>query len=92
MDIKEILRAEASNVIDVRTVEEFRGGHVFGSLNIPLDEIPDRIEEIKQMRPPLIFCCASGGRSGQVAEFLTQQGLVDVYNGGGWLEVNGALK
>ena len=74
-------------IIDVRTPAEFAGGHVAGSLNIPLQEIPDRVDEIKAMQQPLILCCVSGARSGQATNFLRNQG-VDCENGGGWLEVN----
>ncbi|HZH70418.1 MAG TPA: rhodanese-like domain-containing protein [Flavobacteriaceae bacterium] len=73
-------------IIDVRSPEEFIGGNVAGSINIPLPEIPSRLEEIKAMDNPLL-CCASGGRSGQVAEYLKANGI-ECENGGGWLEVN----
>lgn len=74
-------------IIDVRTPHEFAGGHVADSLNIPLNEIPDRVEELKQMNAHLVLCCASGNRSGQAARFLSAQGI-SCENGGGWLEVN----
>lgn len=74
-------------VIDVRTPEEYRGGHVSGSLNIPLMELPDRIEELKEMNVPLILCCASGNRSGQAERFLKNAGI-NCINGGSWMEVN----
>jgi hypothetical protein len=35
------------------------GGHVVGSINIALNEIPERIIEIKKLQMPLILCCAS---------------------------------
>jgi rhodanese-related sulfurtransferase len=63
------------------------GGHVVGSINIALNEIPERIIEIKKLQMPLILCCASGNRSGQAQHFLSQQG-VECYNGGSWLDVN----
>lgn len=75
-------------IIDVRTPAEFMGGHVQGSLNIPLQEVPARVEEIKAMPQPIILCCASGMRSEQATMFLRQHG-VDCSNGGGWMEVNG---
>ena len=74
-------------VIDVRTPEEFRGGHFSGSLNMPLMELPDRIDELKEMNAPLILCCASGNRSGQAERFLKSAGI-NCINGGSWLEVN----
>jgi rhodanese-related sulfurtransferase len=74
-------------IIDVRTPAEFAGGHVAGSMNIPLQEIPQRLEEIKAMKQPFILCCASGARSGQATNYLRNQGI-ECENGGGWLEVN----
>ncbi|HNQ61009.1 MAG TPA: rhodanese-like domain-containing protein [Bacteroidia bacterium] len=73
-------------IIDVRTPEEFSDGNVSGSINIPLHEIPDRIEELKQIQGQIILCCASGGRSGQATAFLKQQGI-NCENGGSWLQV-----
>jgi len=74
-------------IIDVRTPDEFRGGHVAGSINIPLQEVQRRLEEIKAMKQPIILCCQSGARSGSATAFLKSAG-VDCENGGGWLEVN----
>ncbi|HET8886079.1 MAG TPA: rhodanese-like domain-containing protein [Salinimicrobium sp.] len=87
MNTKEIIKNNEGTIIDVRTPGEFRGGSVGGAVNIPLNEIPHRIDELKEMKAPLIFCCASGNRSGQATEFLSRQG-VDCVNGGSWLEVN----
>lgn len=74
-------------VVDVRTRAEFSGGHVNGSVNIPLQEITNHIEEIKAMEQPIIFCCASGGRSGQATQYFKSLG-VNCENGGSWLDVN----
>jgi len=76
-----------TTVIDVRTPAEFQGGHVAGSINIPLQEVPKRVEEIRQMNQPLILCCASGNRSGQAAAYLKSHGI-SCENGGGWMQVN----
>ena len=74
-------------IIDVRTREEFMGGHVAGSKNIPLLEILEHEEELKKMKQPIIFCCVSGARSGQAANYFKQKG-VDCENGGSGLDVN----
>ncbi|WP_107039793.1 rhodanese-like domain-containing protein [Brumimicrobium mesophilum] len=73
-------------IIDVRSEMEFMGGNVAGSINIPLQEVPDRIEEIRAMDNP-ILCCASGNRSGQAEQYLKANGIA-CENGGGWMEVN----
>jgi rhodanese-related sulfurtransferase len=74
-------------VIDVRTPAEFMGGHVAGSINIPLQEIQQRVDEIKTMQQPIVLCCASGGRSGQATQYLKSLGI-DCENGGSWMDVN----
>jgi len=74
-------------ILDVRTPAEFQGGHVAGSINIPLQEVQMRVEEIKALPQPIIVCCASGIRSGQATTYLQGQG-VKCENGGGWMEVN----
>ncbi|MBI1288078.1 MAG: rhodanese-like domain-containing protein [Flavobacteriales bacterium] len=78
-------------IVDVRSAMEFQGGHVAGSVNIPLHEVPDRVKEFANMKQPLLLCCASGNRSGQAVAYLRAQG-VECENGGGWMEVNYRLQ
>lgn len=78
---------KSGTIIDVRTPAEFQGGHVAGSINIPLQEITSRMEEIKSLETPLVLCCVSGNRSGQVHSFLLQNGI-ECINGGSWMDVN----
>ncbi len=74
-------------LIDVRTTMEFNSGSVAGAVNIPLNEIPHRVEELKEMDKPLILFCRSGARSEQARGFLAAQGI-ECYNGGSWTNVN----
>ena len=87
MNVEKIIKEKKGTIVDVRTPEEFKGGNVQGSINIPLQEIPKRMEELKSLESPLVLCCASGGRSGQAHSYLVQQGF-ECYNGGSWLDVN----
>lgn len=73
-------------ILDVRDIYEFEEGHVEKSINIPLSEIQQKLEEIKAMPQPMVVCCQSGGRSGVANQFLMQQGI-DCFNGGGWYDV-----
>jgi rhodanese-related sulfurtransferase len=73
-------------IIDVRSPDEFMHGNVTGSINIPLYEIQNRMDEIKQLRSPLVLCCASGSRSAQATAFLRSSGI-DCENGGSWLNL-----
>ena len=77
-------------LVDVRTVMEYQSGSVANSINIPMDEVVDRLEELKQMEPMILFC-RSGNRSEQVVNYLKQMGLKDIENGGGWLELKAII-
>ena len=74
-------------IIDVRTPGEFAGGNVAGSINIPLQELHMRTDEIKEIESNIILCCASGMRSGQATAYLQSLGI-PCSNGGSWLSVN----
>jgi phage shock protein E len=87
MNLETIIKEKHGTIIDVRSYSEFMGGHVTGSINIPLNEIPQRVEELRTLKGPLVLCCASGNRSGQAQLYLTEQGI-ESYNGGSWLDVN----
>lgn len=87
MNVSELIKNNEGTIVDVRTMGEFMGGNVANSKNIPLSEIPNRLEEIKALKMPLILCCASGNRSGQATQFLKAQGI-DCNNGGSWMDVN----
>ena len=83
MNLVELINDSKTTIVDVRTTEEFLQGNVRGSINIPLLEVADRVEELKQMQP-LVLCCLSGKRSGKATTYLQAQGCEKVYNGGGW--------
>jgi len=76
-----------TTIIDVRTPDEFRGGNVPGSINIPMQEIERRLSEIKALPQPIVLCCASGNRSGHVMLFLKNHGI-SCENVGSWVTVN----
>ena len=69
-------------LVDVRTPEEFAGGHIEGSVNIPLDSLAKRMDEIPQDQPVVVYC-RSGNRSNTAAQMLIQAGYTDVYDLGG---------
>jgi phage shock protein E len=84
----ENVNLKEATIIDVREPGEFCMGCVEGSTNIPLGQVPQMIEDFKNMKKPLVLCCASGNRSGQAVQFLEANGVDDIYNGGGWNEVS----
>ncbi len=87
MNVEKIIIEKQGTIVDVRTPEEFMGGNVAGSINIPLQEIQHRILEVKNLKSPLVLCCASGNRSGMATQILSQQGI-ECCNGGSWMDVN----
>ena len=84
--LSSLIKSKDTAIIDVRTQQEFMGGHVAGSINIPLDEIHLHLDELKKMKQ-VVLCCASGGRSGQATMYLKKNGIMCA-NGGSWLDVN----
>jgi phage shock protein E len=81
--LKEIVNNANTTVVDVRNTWEFEEGHYEGALNIPLDQIPQRLDEFKKMEGAIVLYCRSGNRSGMALQLLKQQGLDNLYNGGG---------
>jgi rhodanese-related sulfurtransferase len=82
--IKALLDGGAK-VIDVRSPGEYSSGHVKGSINIPLNEIGSRTEELKN-HSGHVLGCASGMRSGSASSTLASKGL-NCVNGGPWTKV-----
>ncbi len=71
-------------VVDVRTPQEFRSGAVPNAVNIPLDELMQRYEELgNNADREIIVYCASGARSAYAQRMLAQIGYSNVKNGGG---------
>lgn len=82
--------SQGALIIDVRTPEEYREGHITESVNIPLNLIPNKVNELKRKNKPIITCCRSGARSGMAADVLRKAGI-EVENGGSWNSVKGMM-
>jgi phage shock protein E len=82
--------AKNAVIIDVRTYEEFAGGHIKDSKNIPLQVIESKINDIKKLNKPVIACCRTGRRSGIAAMILKKNGI-EAMNGGGWQSLQSKL-
>lgn len=78
--------AKGAIVVDVRTPAEFAGGHVKGSVNIPLDQLQVRMKQLSKDKV-IITCCASGMRSATAKSILQGNGFSQVYNGGSWTSI-----
>lgn len=85
------LVSQGAVILDVRTKGEYVGGHIKGSINVPLDQLNSYYEKLKDKNQPIITCCASGMRSASAKSMLKSKGFTQVYNGGGWSSLNNKL-
>jgi rhodanese-related sulfurtransferase len=69
-------------LVDVRTPEEYNSGHIAGSVNINVETIADRLDEIPSDVPVVLYC-RSGNRSATAADILVRAGYEEVYDLGG---------
>ena len=83
---------EGAVIVDVRSPGEFRGGHIQGSMNIPVDQLAHSLPRLKDKNKPIITCCASGMRSASAKAILQSNGYVNVYNGGSWHGLKAKIK
>jgi len=81
--LKEIGKKPETVIVDVRSPWEFEMEHVPGAKNIPLEEVMYKIKELKEIKTPIVLYCRSGNRSGMAVSILKQNGITEVYNGGG---------
>lgn len=80
--LEQLVKDPTTVVVDVRSPWEFETQHITGAKNIPLEEIPSRVEEFKAFKSPVVLYCRSGNRSGMAVSILKQNGIANVYNGG----------
>lgn len=81
--VKEYQRTSGAVLLDVRTPEEYRSGHIPGSKNLSLQTI-DRIGSVAENKDTALYVyCQSGARSRQAAGMLKQMGYTNVNNIGG---------
>lgn len=82
---------EGALILDVRSKGEYSGGHIQGSINIPVDQITSHLTKLKDKNRTIITCCASGMRSASAKNILESNGYTSVYNGGGWFSLQSKL-
>jgi len=66
-------------LLDVRTPGEFQQARLEGAHLIPIEQVVNRLTELPNDRPILVYC-AVGSRSAQVVNYLARQGYPEVYN------------
>jgi rhodanese-related sulfurtransferase len=78
---KKMIDAGGVKILDVRTPEEFKGGHLKGAVLIPVSEINQRISELASVKDrDLLVYCHSGGRSSSASQILRGHGFTKVHN------------
>lgn len=91
LSVEELLK-EGATVVDVRSKGEYAGGHVRGSINIPLDQLNASLHKLNDKDKAIVTCCASGMRSASGAALLRRAGYTRVANGGPWTSVRNKMK
>ena len=79
-------------LLDVRTPEEYREGHIPGSQNVPLQQL-DKVEEVTENKDTVLYVyCHSGTRSRQAVSLLQAMGYTNVHNIGGIAAYSGKVE
>jgi len=91
VDYAELVK-QGAIILDVRSNGEYAGGHVKGSVNIPVDVLTKRLSELKDKKKVVITCCASGMRSASAKNILMSNGFSQVHNAGSWMSLQSKIK
>jgi phage shock protein E len=89
-NLKEIIKNNAI-LVDVRTPSEYAEAQIKGAVNIPLDQLNNRISQLKDKNHIIVFC-RSGYRSSQAKALLEAKGFTNVINAGTWIKVKRELE
>ncbi len=89
VDFKNLVDSGAV-IIDVRSREEYRQGHIKNSINLSLDSVEQNLSRLDKNKV-IITCCASGMRSGKAQSILKKYGF-EVYNGGNWYRLESKIQ
>lgn len=91
-ELEALLQADDSfNLIDVREVDEYAGGHIKQAKNVPLSELGAKVDELDRSKPIYVIC-AAGGRSMNASIYLDSLGF-DVTNvDGGMMSWQGEVE
>ena len=77
------LVTNGARLVDVRTASEFADGHIEGAVNIPVQDLERRVEELEDRSDAVVVYCRSGRRSAQAKKILESAGFAQVYDLGG---------
>ena len=90
--VQEFKNAAGAVLLDVRTPQEYREGHIPGSQNVPLQQL-DNVEEVTENKDTVLYVyCRSGARSRQAVSLLQAMGYTNVHNIGGIAAYSGKVE
>ena len=90
--VQEYKNAAGAVLLDVRTPQEYREGHIPGSQNMPLQQL-DKVEEVTENKDTILYVyCRSGARSRQAVSLLKHMGYTNVHNIGGIAAYSGKVE
>ena len=90
--VQEFKNAAGAVLLDVRTPQEYREGHIPGSQNVPLQQL-DNVEEVTENKDTVLYVyCRSGARSRQAVSLLKHMGYTNVHNIGGIAAYSGKVE
>lgn len=83
--LKEIVKQADTTIVDVRSTWEVETGQYPGAINIPLEELPQRLSEFEAFEGPIVLYCRSGNRSGMALQFCNNKVLKTFITGAAWM-------
>jgi phage shock protein E len=87
------LLQQGALVVDVRTPDEYRGGHLPDAVNIPLDQLRETLpRQVPDKSRVLLLHCLSGGRSGVAKHQLKGMGYTNSFNLGSYARAQKIVK
>ena len=90
--VQEYKNAAGAVLLDVRTPQEYREGHIPGSQNVPLQQL-DKVDEVTENKDTVLYVyCHSGARSRQAVSLLQAMGYTNVHNIGGIAAYSGKVE
>ena len=90
--VQEYKNVAGAVLLDVRTPQEYREGHIPGSQNVPLQQL-DKVEEVTENKDTVLYVyCRSGARSRQAVSLLQAMGYTNVHNIGGIAAYSGKVE
>ena len=90
--VQEYKNAAGAVLLDVRTPQEYREGHIPGSQNMPLQQL-DKVEEVTENKDTVLYVYSrSGARSRQAVSLLNHMGYTNVHNIGGIAAYSGKVE